>query len=342
MGLWIALAVGLGLLAAWALAIVAFYIYVHIRYLDYVVRILQETPPLACAAGEAIPGEDIRFPTTSGLTLSGCYLKTPASQRLGVILFGIEFRSSRWSCVPYCRLLLDSGFDVFAFEYRNQGESDSQPGYEPLQWVTDHETADMQSALAYLKGRADADPAGIGFYGISKGAGAGIQGLAGDPYVRCFVTDGAFATCTTTVAYIWKWFRIYLSNPLLRAFLRSLPEAFLRCVTRAAMHKVDKARGCRLVHLEKAIGRLAPRPLLMVHGGADAYIRPEMAQAVFARARNPKEFWLVEGAKHNQAINQDSSYNQRILEFFRTHLQVRQFAANHKPLPANHSPRMAE
>jgi fermentation-respiration switch protein FrsA (DUF1100 family) len=73
--------------------------------------------------------------------------------------------------------------------------------------------------------------------------------------------------------------------------------------------------------VENAIKRLSPRPLLMIHGGADTYIKPEMARALFNMARGPKEFWLIEGAKHNQAINvAGDDYRSRVLEFFRTQL----------------------
>jgi hypothetical protein len=46
-----------------------------------------------------------------------------------------------------------------------------------------------------------------------------------------------------------------------------------------------------------------------------------MARALFERARPPKEFWLVEGAKHNQAIQvAGEAYHQRVLAFFQDHL----------------------
>src|SRR5262249_30738835 len=160
--------------------------------------------------GQTVPGaEEVRFPTTDDLTLQGCYLKTSAPARQGVILFGLEFGSDRWACVPYCEHLLANGFDVFTFEYRNQGASDRQPGYEPLQWVTDYEVKDFQAALAYLKNRADHDPRGVGLFGISKGASAGLLAAATDSYVRCCVTDGAFATYSTMMPYMRKWAHIY-------------------------------------------------------------------------------------------------------------------------------------
>ena len=62
-------------------------------------------------------------------------------------------------------------------------------------------------------------------------------------------------------------------------------------------------------------------PLLMIHGGADTYIKPKMARSLFDLAREPKEFWLVKGAKHNQALQvAGEEYRRRVLEFLQAHL----------------------
>ncbi len=46
-----------------------------------------------------------------------------------------------------------------------------------------------------------------------------------------------------------------------------------------------------------------------------------MARALFALAGPPKEFWLVEKAKHNQAMHvANGEYRRRVLEFFDKHL----------------------
>jgi hypothetical protein len=174
MWFWIGCGLLLSVPAAVGLWMVGMHYYLCRKWLDLIVRIFQERPLFVIPRGQPREGaEDVRFFTPGGLRLRGCYLKTSARERTGVVLFGLEFGSNRWSCLPYCEHLLDSGFDVFAFETRGQGESDAQPGYEPLQWVTNHEVRDTQAALAYLKARSDADPRGVGFFGISKGAGAG-------------------------------------------------------------------------------------------------------------------------------------------------------------------------
>src|SRR5262245_15357078 len=94
------------------------------KYLHHLVRIFQEKPLFVVPRGQPVGGAvDVSFPTRDGLSLRGCYLKTKGTRR-GVIFFVLEFGSNRWSCVPYCQHLIDAGYDVFAFELRNQGDSE--------------------------------------------------------------------------------------------------------------------------------------------------------------------------------------------------------------------------
>jgi len=101
-----------------------------------------------------------------------------------------------------------------------------------------------------------------------------------------------------------------------------LPSWYYGMVGLAGLRQTERERNCRFVHLEKLVRGLAPRPFLMIHGGADTYIKPEMARALFDRAGEPKEFWLVEGAKHNQSLAvAGDEYRRRVLEFFLEHLE---------------------
>lgn len=335
-GQWIGLGVALALLMAGTLVFL-FYLYLRVKFLDNVVRIFQEKPLFIIPRGQPVAdAEEVRFPSRDGLTLHGCYLRTLAPRR-GVILFGLEFGSNCWACLAYCEHLLAHGFDIFSFESRNQGDSDALPGYDPLQWVTDFEVNDCRAALAYLKGRPDADPRGVGLFGISKGGGAGLLAAASDPDVRCAVTDGTFATYTTMLPYMRKWVSLYSPH---RWIQHSLPWWIYGAVGRAALRRIARERGCRFPHLERAIARFAPRPLLMIHGGADTYIKPEMARALFDRAGPPKEFWLVEGAKHNQALSvAGDEYRQRVLDFFRQHLTPTSLLEETVPQPVPSEPR---
>jgi len=84
--------------------------------------------------------------------------------------------------------------------------------------------------------------------------------------------------------------------------------------------KVARNRGVTYPSVEKAVGRFN-RPLLMIHGEGDTYIKPEMAQALFHRARKPKQIWIVPKAKHNQALTiAGDDYHAKVIAFFDAHL----------------------
>src|SRR5262249_413068 len=141
----------LGTIAALTLicfgVVVWFYWWLKLRFLDNLCRIFQEKPLFVIPRGQPIDdAEDLTFKPRDGLNLRGLYLKTEGPRR-GVIFFGLEYGSNRWSCVPYCDFLRQHGYDIFTFEVRGQGDSDPQPGYEPLQWVTDYEVHDFHAAI---------------------------------------------------------------------------------------------------------------------------------------------------------------------------------------------------
>jgi pimeloyl-ACP methyl ester carboxylesterase len=339
------LGLGLGLIL---LLVLGAHVYIMWAYMPHLVRNFQERPFFLIPAGQPIAdAENVRIPTSNGLTLCGCYLRAPrtgaSGPRKGVILFGLEFGANRWSCGPYCEFLREQGFDIFSFETRNQGDSDSQPGYEPMQWVTDYELGDFRAALAYLKARPDADPNGIGFFGISKGGSAGLIAAAEDPYIRCCVTDGIFASHTTIVPYMKKWILIYCRHNFIA---KGIPDWYYRWAAYIGMRKVENQRQCHFPHLEDVIGQLGSRPLLMIHGGGDSYIWPEMGRALFDLAPEPKEFWLVDGAKHNQALQvANGHYKSRVLSFFQSHLaHVPAAAADSGPAaaPVEATPAMSQ
>ncbi len=314
--------ISFGILAALgALAALAFY-FLHVRivrkYIPVVLRIFQEKPLFLLPFGQPVPdAEDVTLTTSDGVTLCGCYLKA-SKPRKGVLLFGVEFGSNRWACVPYCGFLRDAGYDIFSFEMRGQGTSPAPESYAPLQWVTEFELIDYRTALAYLKSRPDKDPRGVGLFGLSKGASAALMVASEDATIRCFVVDGIFSLITTMVPYMKQWVMIYTRTPWIA---RRIPKWYLLIAAHIAIRRIEELRKCHYPLMEPCMARLAPRPLLMIHGGADNYIKPDMARALFDMALEPKELWIVDKAKHNQAIHLAADeYKRRVLAFFDQHL----------------------
>lgn len=295
------------------------YWYVRTYLLGQLERIFPEKPLFVIPRGDPDPAaEDVRFPTADGMHLQGAYFKTPAPHRKGVVVFGIEYGSDRWSCRSYCDSLLAAGYDVFAYEPRSQGKSDAVPGYEPLQWTTEYEVADALAALRYLRGRPDADPKGVGWFGVSKGANAGLTVAGLDRSVRCVATDGAFGLTSVMLPYMRKWIGVYNENWLVHGLM---PAWFYSHFAMIGVRRVGRERKVRFFHLEPRLSRVR-QPLLMIHGEADTYIKVEMARALFRRTAGPKVFWAVPGARHNQAVAvAGPEYARRVVAFFDQHLR---------------------
>lgn len=309
----------LALPALIVLALIGYvYWYVQRHLMGNLERAFQERPLFVIPRGDADPtAEAIRIPTVDGQHLQAAYFKTTIPRR-GVILFGIEYGSDRWSARPYCEGLLAAGYDVLAYEPRQQGQSDPIVGYEPLQWITEYEIADARAVVAYLLQRPDVDASRLGWFGVSKGANAGLAMLSECPQLRCAVTDGAFGLVSVITLFMRRWINIYNPNYLTHGLL---PGGFYRWMGRIGIRRVEKQRKVRFYHLEPAMRRIR-QPLLMIHGGADTYISELMARTLFDLAKGPKEFWLVPGARHNQAMHvAGSDYPQRVVAFFDQHLR---------------------
>jgi uncharacterized protein len=305
--------------AALALAgIVAFAIYVMVRYGPVVARIFEETPvfaPLRVPPEEG--GEDVRFASGDGVELAGTYYRARTAARLGTVVFCHEYLGDRWTFQPYADGLRDLGFDLFTFDFRNHGDSGVDASYQPLQWVSDLEVRDLRAALEYLRGRPDADPAGVGLFGISRGGGAALCVAADDPTVWAVATDGAFPTRGTMRAYINRWAEIYVRSEWIK---RHKPVAMYSFAGWIGRRLSQRRTGRTYPNMERAVARLAPRPWLMIHGERDTYIGPEIARELFAYAGDPKDLWIAPGAKHNRCREADpEGYRRRVETFFLTY-----------------------
>jgi pimeloyl-ACP methyl ester carboxylesterase len=295
-------------------SVVIFLIYAVFKYGPVIGRIFELRPvfmPLQVSPEDL--GEPVAFTTEDGLELSGTFLSRRNPDRVGLLVFCHEYLSDRWSYLPYLDHLRDAGYDVFTFDFRNHGSSASDPRYAPLQWATDHEVRDLRAALAYLRTRPDHDLAGFGLFGVSRGGSTSLVAGSEEPDVWGVVTDGAFPTRGTLTAYMFRWAEIYVRSRLLLAILPGWIYGFLG---RVSLHGSQRRLNCRFPDIETAARRLSPRPWLLIHGGRDVYIGPEIARSLYEHARKPKEMWLVPEAKHNRCREcEPEAYAARITDF---------------------------
>lgn len=290
-------------------------LYIWLRYSAIIARIFTETPVFAPLRNTPEPAdEEVRITTPDGFQLAGSYFRAKTPQRLGVIVFCTEYLGDRWAALAYAEGLREAGFDLFSFDFRNHGDSQSDPSYEPLQWVSDLEVTDLQAVLGYLRSRPDADPAGVALFGISRGGGTALAVSREDRTVWALATDGAFPTHGTMLSYILRWAEIYVRS---HHFWKCMPTFIFSFAAWAGRITTERQRGRSYPKLERAARHLGPRPWLLIHGEKDVYISPQIALGLFAHADEPKESWIVPQAKHNRCREIDpNTYRDRLVEFF--------------------------
>ncbi len=137
---------------------------------------------------------------------------------------------------------------------------------------------------------------------MSRGGTTALITAGIEPSVWGVITDGAFPTRGTMVPYTIRWAEIYVQN---RLILGLLPGWVYPLLAWFARRWSERRQNCRFPDAESSVARLAPRPWLMIHGGRDTYIGPEIARELFARGNGPKELWLVPEAKHNRCRDCD-------------------------------------
>jgi uncharacterized protein len=306
------------ILAALLIGFVAACVITWIWYVPAIIRGFGETPWLQPRQFAPLEGmEECQCTTGDGLVLRGSYLPTPAAIRQGVIVFCHELGGDRWGAAGYAGHLRERGFDIFTFDFRNQGQSDALPHYQPMPWLTAYEVADLQAAINYVCSRPDADSRGIGLFGISRGGNAALCVAAADPRVRAVVTDGAFPIDAMLKHHIRRFMRIFVRIPLVADYL---PDACLFSYYQWAKYLLGVRRRCRFINVEQACRRVR-QPVFMIHGERDMYVPPKLAGALRGSLSGRSKLWIVPGVKHNGAVaGMEELYHRRIWRFFNRHL----------------------
>jgi fermentation-respiration switch protein FrsA (DUF1100 family) len=243
--------------------------------------------------------EEISFPSLTGEhSLYGWWLSRPETDRVVIGCHG--YRSSKSELIGIATIFWRAGFNVVLFDFHGHGAatgSNVTLGYREVQ--------DVCAAIDYASLRIPS--ARIGVFGYSMGASVAIMGSIKRKQVRCVLADSPFARHRDVVAHNVSRVTHLSGKPI-----ALLADQFLIRLGGYRSRDVEPIRDVAL---------LAPRPLLVIHGTADATIPVEQAVQIYQMAQAPKELWLAEGAGHCGAYFQDRSlYCNRAVNFFRRYL----------------------
>jgi fermentation-respiration switch protein FrsA (DUF1100 family) len=175
--------------------------------------------------------------------------------------------------------LLNKGFQVFIFDYRGFGKSDGCPSREGVY-------LDGLAAYDYLRNNLGIPPDRIILFGRSLG-GAVATEIAIKRKANRLILESAF-TSTKAMARTMPLFT--LLSPFLPAHYNNLEK--IKAIT---------------------------IPKLIIHGNRDEIIPFTMGEQLFEAGSEPKAFYAIEGAGHNDTwIIGDSKYFETLKQFIQS------------------------
>jgi pimeloyl-ACP methyl ester carboxylesterase len=168
---------------------------------------------------------------------------------------------------------------VVSFDFRGHGGSGGRST------VGDREVLDVAAAVGWARGLGYARIATLGF---SMGASVAIRHAA--------LHGGVDAVAAVSGPSRWY----YRGTVPMRRLHWVIERRLGRFVGRVALRTRISADGWDPLPEppDAVVGRIAPTPLLIVHGDADAYFPVEHAHVLYAAAREPKQLWVEAGFGH--------------------------------------------
>jgi fermentation-respiration switch protein FrsA (DUF1100 family) len=255
--------------------------------------------------------QEVAFPTESGATLRGWLVPGAAgpdgaAPQLGIVAAHAR-GGDRRSYLDQLPLFHDLGYTTLLFDFREHGVSDGAGRGMSLGY---REAQDVSAAVRFLKQATGVRQVVV--VGHSLGGSAVILAAAADPAIDAVIADSSLASFEQ---YIYDNTAVFARR---RPVLRSLPpppHLWSRLVVAFTAWRIG------VPHLEApvdVIGRISPRPVLLMAGTGDGAVEWAHTQRLYDRAGPPKELWLAEGADHNALhLKYPEEYRRRVSAFLK-------------------------
>jgi len=243
-------------------------------------------------AEEGLAFESVTFQAGDGLILRGWWIPAAGSDRVIIQLHGHS--GSMDPDIQYLPAWHGAGFHVLTFDFRAHGRSEGRVstfGYR--------ERFDVQGAVRFVQQEKGVQR--IALVGFSLGAMVAILSAPICPEVAVVVADGAPARLRSAL-------KVWGIEHHLPAWLTPFPAWM-------AVVGASLRLGANLFRYEPVrwAGKIAPRPLMIIHGDLDQYC-PDFEDLL--AAADPTEVWRLPDVGHVQASQvYPEEYRRRVVDF---------------------------
>jgi pimeloyl-ACP methyl ester carboxylesterase len=238
--------------------------------------------------------------------LKGWFLSTESTHPKMTIIFSHGYRGNRLEsnlpALSLAKSLVDHGYNVMMYDFRNCGESEGH-----ITSVGLLEKQDLLGAIDWVK-KHHSEP--VGLIGFSMGAATSLITAAEAPEVLGVVSDSSFSQLNE-----------YLSDNLsVWSRLPKFPFTRLILFNFKIMLGINPSQVNPLL----AVDQIYPRPILFIHGDQDQAI-PHL-NSVLMQQKHPDSFelWTAADVGHVEAYAAyKEEYTQRVIDFFDRLVKVR-------------------
>ncbi len=248
--------------------------------------------------------QEVRFPSRGGdVQIAGWYIPQEASERVVMLVHGKDSSRTEEFYQTFVNLgaaLQHNGFNVLMIDLRGHGQSGDARYSFGL-----NERHDVEGAVDWLASKGYR-PGSIGVLGVSLGAASVVGATAEEPSIGALVTDSAFAEFCPILQRNWNQ-------------QTGLPDSLIPSVL--LMNRVMFGYDLCAARPVNEIGRISPRPILLIHSTDDQMVPVSNLHALKAAAPFA-ETWIVTGPEHARIYNSDpATYSQKVTDFFDRNLK---------------------